>query len=78
MRRLLQQLLPFIILGIGIVALAFGLILLAYLFIFGAIVGAVLFLINYLQAKFSRSTALSKKPHTKPGRTIDSDRWNKL
>jgi nitrate/nitrite transporter NarK len=71
MRQLLNRLVPFIILGIAIVAFVFGIMLLAYLFFFGAMVGIVLYTSMLIRDKFFPG----KKPSTliKRGRTIDSD-----
>lgn len=66
MSNYIARLIPFIMLGIAIVAFVFGLILLTYLFVFGAIVGLVLFAVSWIKAKLS-----SKKQMTKRGRTID-------
>jgi hypothetical protein len=77
MQRLINQLIPFLLLGIAIVAFAFGIVLLAYLFFFGAIIGAILFLFNWIKAKFFPSKTLKSKP-MKSGRIIDSDDWKEL
>lgn len=76
MRKFISQLLPFIFIGVALVALAFGIILLAYLFFIGAIVGFVLFLISWLRAKLFPSKTI--KPKEKTGRIIDSDDWKEL
>lgn len=78
MRRLLEQLLPFIILGIGLVAFAFGMILFAYLFIFGAMIGLILFIVAWVKNKFFAPKSAVTQPKKKPGRTIDSDDWDRL
>ena len=77
MKRFLQQLIPFIILGIVIVALVFGMMLLAYLFLFGAILGLILYAILWIRDKFfsSKKPVKQKKPS---GRIIDSNDWKKL
>lgn len=77
MKRLLNQLTPFLLIGIATVAFVFGLMLLAYLFLFGAIVGFILFLINWIRHTFftPKSKTPTKKSH---GRIIDSDDWKKL
>jgi hypothetical protein len=76
MQKLLSRLAPFIIIGISLVVLTFGLILFAYLCLFGAIVGIILYIINMIKIKYQAS----KKPPTttRPGRTIDSDDWRVL
>jgi hypothetical protein len=71
MQNLYAKLLPFIFLGIAVVALIFGLFLLAYLFIFGTLVGLSLFAIAYVKQRFfaSKQIIIPKKQ----GRTIDHD-----
>lgn len=77
MNRLLNKIMPFFLIGIAIVAFSFGLMLLAYLLIFGAIVGSVLYLINWVHSKFFAPKVIAKR--TKPsGRVIDTDDWKKL
>lgn len=75
MRKVVNQILPFITLGIGIVAFAFGLVLLAYLFFFGACIGIILFLINWIRAKYGAR----KHPPSdvRRGRIIESDDWKR-
>ncbi len=77
MKRLLNSVLPFILIGIAIVAFAFGIMLLAYLFFFGAIIGFILFIFHWLKQKFFPPKAVSH-PEKKAGRIIDSDEWRKL
>jgi len=76
MQKLLRRITPFIILGISLVALTFGLILLFYLFLFGATVGIILYIINWIKIKYSSRTKTPAK--TRSGRTIDSDDWRVL
>lgn len=76
MRRFLSQLVPFIFFGIAIVAFVFGIMLLAYLFFFGALVGIILFLISWLRERFFPSKTLTR-PSPRQGRTFDSDDWKK-
>lgn len=78
MQRFIQALIPFIILGIGIIAFAFGIILLAYLFFFGAILGLFLFLVKWIQTKFFQPKVSMTPYKKKTGRTINSDDWNRL
>lgn len=54
MQRLVNQIVPFILAGVAIVAFAFGIMLLAYLFLFGALVGFILFLIAWIRSRFLR------------------------
>lgn len=70
MRHFFAALMPFVMLGIAIVAFAFGLMLMVYLFIFGAILGSVLFLIAWIKQKFFPSKHIVKKEQ-KVGRTFD-------
>lgn len=74
MRSILQRIIPFIFLGVAIVALVAGLILFSYLLIFGAIVGVVLFVLSWAKEKFFPSkqiTTYKEKP--KQGRTFDHE-----
>ena len=77
MEKFIKQLIPFLLLGIAVVAFSFGILLLAYLFLFGALVGLVLFTANWLRNKFfPPKKIIQKKKHE--GRVIDSDDWYKL
>jgi len=77
MQKLIRQLIPFLFIGIAIVAFAFGIFLLAYLFLFGAIVGLILFILTWIRDKFfSKKKVLAKKKNS--GRIIDSDDWRVL
>lgn len=78
MKKFFNQLLPFIFAGIAIVAFAFGIILLAYLFLFGALVGFVLFLIAWIRKKFFLPKTTYKPKAKQTGRIIDSNDWRKL
>jgi uncharacterized membrane protein YciS (DUF1049 family) len=51
--------------------------LLAYLFVIGAIVGLVLFAVDYLRKRFHHPDKKTK-PRRASGRIIDSDDWRKL
>jgi len=77
MKRFFKQFIPFIIIGIVIVALAFGILLLSYLLLFGVMMGLILFFINWVRNKFfpPKKPIIVKK---KSGRIIDSDDWKKL
>jgi hypothetical protein len=72
MKNLYAKIMPFFMLGIALVLIFYGLMLLAYLFVFGAIVGAVLFAIAWIKAKFFASRAISV-PTRRRGRTIEHD-----
>jgi uncharacterized membrane protein YciS (DUF1049 family) len=77
MQRFLNQLVPFVLIGIAIVAFAFGIMLLAYLFLFGAIIGFILFTIAWIRHHFF-TTKTPAKAKNKSGRIIDSDDWKKM
>lgn len=77
MRHFINKLFPFFLAGIAIVALVFGIFLLSYLFLLGALVGLGLFIISWIRHKFfaPKSRIAIKK---KTGRIIDSDDWKEL
>ncbi len=77
MSNFFAKLVPFILFGIAIVAFAFGLILLMYLLVFGAIVGLTLYVIAWIKDKFFPSKQMTAyKRKEKQGRTIDHDKPN--
>ena len=77
MQQFQNKLAPFILLGIILISFFFGVVLLAYLFLFGAILGIILYTLTWL-----RNTFFVKKPPIKSqkqrGRIIDTDDWNRL
>jgi O-antigen/teichoic acid export membrane protein len=77
MQKIINQLIPFVLLGIAMVAFALGLVLIAYLFVLGACVGLVLFVIMWIRHFFRPKVLLPSKKH-RQGRTFDSDDWNRL
>ena len=79
LQKLFKSLTPFVFIGIAIVAFTIGFIVLAYLFIFGAVVGIILFFVNWLRAKLATHQQVPMpKPIHKSGRVIDSDDWKEL
>lgn len=63
-------------LGIAIVAFTLGIMLMAYLFLFGALIGLVLYSINWIRNYF-----LPKKQNKRiktQGRIIESKDWKKM
>lgn len=78
MQRLINQLIPFVLIGFVLVAFAFGIFLLAYLLLFGAIVGFILFGISWIRAKFFASKQLKPTRRPRKGRTFDSNDWREL
>lgn len=75
MRPFIERFLPFIFLGIAITLGFFSLILLGYLFLFGLIVGVVLYGIAWLRMRFFQSKTTSHFPNkiSKSGRTFDAE-----
>jgi hypothetical protein len=78
MQTLLNRLIPFVLAGMLIVALAFGMVLLAYIFMIGALVGLSLYLVNVIRQKFFPPKNRVIKPKPKSGRVIDSNDWKEL
>ena len=76
MRKLLSQIIPFLFIGIALAAFAFGILLLSYLFLVGALVGLLLFTLAWLRNRFFPKQAVKKAK--RKGRIIDSDDWRKL
>jgi len=76
-KRFLNQLIPFILIGIALAAFAFGIMLLAYLFLFGAMVGFILFIVAWIREKFFLKKTITKTKKT-TGRIIDSNDWKKM
>ena len=74
MKRIINQILPIILLAIAITAFALGILLFAYLFLFAAFIGLILFIISWIREKI----APPKPANPKTGRIIDSDDWKKL
>ena len=79
MPRFIKQLMPFVFIGIAIVAFIFGIMLLAYLFFFGALLGLIIFITSWIRDKlFSNKTPPQTIKRKSPGRVIDSDDWKKM
>ena len=79
MRRLFESLIPFIFIGIVIVVLVFGLVMFSYLLLFGAIVGLILFIFEWVRTKFKqKSTSPKYHKRSHKGRVIDTDEWKEL
>ena len=77
MRHLLRHLTPFLLLGIALFAFTLGVMLFAYLFLFGVLVGLLLYCITWVREKFfhPKPTFSIKKPSN--GRIIDSEQWER-
>lgn len=71
-----KRLTPFIIAGIMLAVMAFGMILLAYLFLIGTVIGMILYAFNWIRERYF--TPRKKQPRQPSGRVIDSDEWRKL
>jgi len=67
MTRWLARLIPFILLGFILVVFIAGIILFSYLLILGALLGLILFVIQWIREKFSKP----KQEMTRSGRTFD-------
>ncbi|GGI88819.1 hypothetical protein [Legionella impletisoli] len=68
-QNILEQLIPFIILGIGI-ALAIGLLIMfSYVLVWGIVIGGVIWLVYFVKSYFFPDKAASKKN----GRIIEHD-----
>ena len=72
MQRILNRLIPFVLFGIALVAFSFGIILLAYLFLFGALIGLILFMTAWIRSKLFPSKTVTNPEKKRPGRIIDS------
>ena len=76
LKPFLETIIPFFMLGIGI-ALAIGLfILFSYLFVWGLIIGAILWAISLIKTYFFSTNNLSKKVSDTKGRVIEHDDKN--
>lgn len=74
--NIIKRLRPFLLAGILLVALAFSMVIFAYLLLIGAAAGLVLFAISWIRERFFRPPEV--KPKQPSGRIIDSDDWRKL
>lgn len=75
---ILARIMPLIVLGIIFVLFVVGLVLLSYLFIIGALIGLVFFVIAWVKEKFfpSKQVVLHRQNNTHAehqGRTIDHE-----
>jgi hypothetical protein len=70
MRGFFTRLAPFLMLGIAIVAFIFSMMIVAYLFVFGALLGLALFAASWIRDRFFPAKAVTRP---KGGRTIDQD-----
>lgn len=75
MSNIFTKLMPFLMACIALVAFAFGLILLTYLFVFGALIGVTLYAISWVRRRFFPSSHIVKSSDETPkkGRIIDHD-----
>lgn len=74
MKKILDRLIPFVVLGVVLVIFVFGIIFLSYLLIWGAIIGLILFVIGWVKEKFSRTRGRSSPEMKKEGRIIEHDK----
>lgn len=75
MRKLFNQLIPFILLGTGLVVFALGIVLFAYLLLFGAILGGLLFMATWIRETYLRKKNPVQK--IKRHRIIEIDDWER-
>ena len=75
MNRLTGQIFSIVIAAMIVVALIFGLMLFAYIFLFAALIGCIIFLVQKIRDKFFSARKVKK---SRQGRIIDSDDWKKL
>lgn len=79
MRRFLNQFIPFFFFGFALVAVFFGVMLLAHLFLLGALLGGILYVGSVLRAKFFPLKPKAPiNPRQTKGRIIDSTDWREL
>jgi len=71
---MLARIMPYIGLGLFIVLLVAAIIFLSYLFIFGAIVGLILFVIAWVRAKLGNKQSPAVQAHQ--GKIYDHDEIN--
>jgi O-antigen/teichoic acid export membrane protein len=72
-KPILARITPFLFLGIAIVAFLFSLVIMAYIFLFGAIVGIGLFVITWIRDKFFPTKKVTVTRPRRSGQTIDHD-----
>lgn len=77
MKQLYKQFAPFVVIGIILAIVFFGIMLLAYLFLIGLVLGSILYVIRLIRDKFFPSQKPKQQAKTR-GRIIDSDDWKKL
>lgn len=65
------KLIPYIFLGVAIVILVAGIILFSYILILGAILGLILFAIQWLKDKLFPSKSIAQTGRTRRGRTFE-------
>lgn len=73
MQKIIATMITFLVLGMTLVAFAFGLIILFYLVLFGAIAGLVLFVALWIRERFFMGRRHDLKKSDKMGRTINHD-----
>jgi len=71
MKSVFYKIAPFVALGITVFIFMAGLIILAYILIFGSLIGLILFGINWLRNKLSAKSQPPARKVEKKGRTID-------
>jgi hypothetical protein len=73
-KPIIARITPFLFLGVAIVAFILGLVVMAYIFIFGALVGLFIFTIAWIRDKFFPTKNIAvRNPRPRHGETIDHD-----
>lgn len=77
MQTLIKRLTPFILLGMFFVLLTFGVLLFAYLFLFGTVIGLVLFITQWIRNKWLQNQPPQKTSPRQKIRIIDLKDWKR-
>ena len=77
MQTFIKRLVPFIVLGMVFVLLAFSFMLFVYLFIFGAIVGTILFITQWIRNKWLQNNHSMQHTEKHKTRIIDVKDWKR-
>jgi hypothetical protein len=69
---------PFFVAVFILTFMVFGFVLIAYLFLFSIILGAAVYIINWIRMQFLPPAKPKEPPKPSSGRIIDTDDWHKL
>jgi hypothetical protein len=73
MQAFISRLIPFILLGVALVAFFLGMLVMAYVFVFGALLGMALFAVAWVRQKFFSGKS-KRLVRSRQGRTIDHEK----